>query len=72
MNKKNAIATIDYLNAKLSNLTSGLNYWQNESNNLENSELRKNECSKNIADLQSAWNEIYSMIIELKTDFQIA
>lgn len=71
MNKKNAIATIDYLNAKLSNLTSGLNYWQSESDNLDNTELRQKECIKNIADLQSAFNEIYSMVIELKMDFKI-
>jgi hypothetical protein len=71
MNKKNAIATIDYLNAKLSNLTSGLNYWQSESDNLDNTELRQKECSKNIADLQSAFNEIYSMVLELKMDFNI-
>lgn len=71
MNKKNAIVTVDYLNAKISNLICGINYWTSESNNLENSELRQKECSKNIADLQSAFNEIYSMVIELKIDFQI-
>ena len=69
MTVKNATIITDFLNLKLANLTDGLNYWGREDNKIDNSLLRMNECKGNILELKAAYNEIYSMFIQLKTDF---
>lgn len=72
MTAKNAAIITDYLNLKLADLTDGLNYWGREGNKIDNVELRAKECSKNILHLQSAYDEIYSMFTQLKTDFNLS
>lgn len=71
MTAKTAAIIVDYLNFKLADLTDGLNYWGREGNKIDNNELRAKECSKSILTLQNAYDEIYSMFIQLKTDFKL-
>lgn len=68
---KKAEIIVDYLNLKLSNFTDGLNYWGREAGNINNTVQRNDECIKNISHLKSAYDEVYSMFIQLKADFNI-
>jgi hypothetical protein len=66
LTKKEAQLIANYLNAKLSELTAGLNYWGAELAKIDNTPQRQDECSQSIASLHSAYDEIYSMYTDLK------
>jgi hypothetical protein len=60
------IEVLALINAKLSEFTTGLNYWTEELGKTDNTEVRQAECRTNVAYFQAAYAEFFSFYIQIK------
>lgn len=63
--KKDANLIADYLENKISEFISAINYWGSEANKTDNSKLRQLECETNIKNFQTVLTELDSMKINI-------